>query len=270
MTETPRPVMTDLCLVSAVDVEFKAATSLLNPQTFSDEFQIKTCRGDVTGVSGQRRVTVLQCGMGAPAFAHRLAEHLRRHRYDALIIAGLAGGLDPALKAGDAVIYDICLDWVSTASYTQGSKEKPLRRDQNASIRCDDQLSGLLFGLLQGAARRTFRGRGVTVDRILTEAQDKISLGVRAHAAAADMESYGVLDVCADLGVPAAVLRIISDEAQADLPDFNRAAEADGRMNAWRTAAVMAARPVASLKFLAGIRPVLRALGENLKVVLHA
>jgi len=114
------------------------------------------------------------------------------------------------------------------------------------------------------------RGAGVTVNRILTDAQDKLALGTETHAAAADMESYDVLAVCAGLGLPAAVLRVISDEAQVDLPDFNRATGPDGRMNVWRTAAVMAARPTASLKFLAGLRPVLRALGENLKVVLQA
>src|SRR5689334_15664938 len=126
MTEAPRPVMTDLCLVTAVDVEFKAATSLLSSQTFSDEFQIKTCRGDVAGVSGPRRVSVLQCGMGAPAFAHRLAEHLRCYRYDALIVAGLAGGLDPDLKTGDAVVYDICR--AAPAASGPGLEETPYGR----------------------------------------------------------------------------------------------------------------------------------------------
>jgi len=259
MTETPCPFMKDLCLVTAVDVEFNAATSLLTSRTFSSEFQIKTCQG----VVGQKRATVLQCGMGAPAFARRLSEHLHHHRYDGLIVAGLAGGLDPALKPGNAVIYDLCHD-------ARGLKEKPSDRDENATIRCEDQLSEFLFRSLQSAGRQSFRSSGVTVNRIITEAQDKLSLGIDYQAAAADMESYDVLSVCESSGLPSAVLRLISDAADSNLPDFNRAAEADGRMNPWRMAAAMAARPAASLKFLAGLRPALKALRENLKIVLHA
>jgi nucleoside phosphorylase len=259
MTETLCPFMKSLCLVTAVDVEFNAVTSLLTSRTFSDEFQIKTCQGNV----GQGRVTVLQCGMGAPAFTNRLSEHLQHHRYDGLIVAGLAGGLDPELKLGDAVIYDLCHD-------ARDLKEKPSGCDQNATIRCEDQISEFLFRSLQSAGRRSFRGSGVTVNRIITKARDKISLGDLYQAVAADMESYDVLSVCEGSGLPAAVLRVISDDARSNLPDFNRAAEADGRMNPWRMASAMAARPMASLKFLRGLRPVINALRENLKIVLHA
>ena len=265
MIETPRFVMTDLCLITAVDVEFNAATSLLASKTPSDEFQIKTCRGNVRGISGQRRITVLQCGMGAPAFAERLSEHLRHHRhhrYDALLVAGLAGGLDPNLKPGDAVVYDLCHD-------ARDLKEKPSGCDQNASIRCDDRASELLLSSLQSAGRPSIRGSGATVDRILTEAREKLSLGIRYRAAAVDMESYEVLGVCASVGLPAAVVRVISDDAGSDLPDFNWAAEADGRMNPWRMGAAMLARPAASLKFMSGIRSVINALRKNLKIVLQ-
>lgn len=257
----------DLCLVTAVDVEFNVATSLLNSKIFSGEFQIKTCRGTADSDSGQKRITVLQCGMGAPAFAERLSEHLRHYTYDMLLIAGLAGGLDPALKSGDAVIYDICHDGRNHPNAT--TKEKSPGRDENASIHCHDRVQAILFNALQTAGRRCVRGSGVVVDRIITESQQKLSLGARYQAIAADMESYDALGVCHDLGLPAAALRVISDDAGSDLPDFNWAAEADGRMNPWRTAAAMFARPVASLKFLLGIRSVLGALRKNLKIVIH-
>lgn len=265
MTETSCPtMMKNLCLVTAVDVEFNAAAGLLTSQVFSNEFQIKTCRGDFGRISEDGRITVLQCGMGAPAFAERLAEHLRHHRYDRLIIAGLAGGLDPKLKPGEAVIYDLCHD-----ARTALSREKPSGCDTNASIRCDDLASEFLFSSLQSAGRPAVRGSGATVNRILTEARDKLSLGVRCQAMAVDMESYDVLAVCAGLGLPAAVLRVISDDAGSDLPDFNRAAEADGQMNIWRMAAAMAMRPAASLKFLLGIQAVINALRDNLKIILR-
>lgn len=264
MIEFPHFPMTKLCLVTAVDVEFNAATSLLAAKTFSTEFQIKTCRGLI----GDRHITVLQCGMGAPGFAEKLTEHLRLHRYDALIVAGMAGGLEPGLKSGDAVIYDLCHDGRTLSG--SNSKEKPFARDEKASIRCEDQVSDFLFSSLRLSGRRCFRGAGVTVNRIITEARDKTLLGVNSQALAVDMESYDVLRVCAGLGLLASVLRVISDESGSDLPNFNWAAESDGRMNVWRTAAAMAARPMASLQFLWSIRRVINALRENLKLVLHA
>jgi len=260
--------MTNLCLVTAVDVEFNTATSLLSAKTYSNEFQIKTCRGLLGAPPGQKRITVLQCGMGAPGFAERLREHLRLHRYDALIVAGLAGGLDPNLKSGDTVIYDLCHDARTLSG--SSSKEKPFACDENASIRCEGKVSDFLFSSLRLSGQRCFRGSGVTVNRIITEARNKISLGVSCHALAVDMETYDVLRVCADLSLPASALRIISDESGSDLPDFNWAAQADGQMNIWRTAAAMAARPAASLQFLWNIRSVLNSLRANLSIVLNA
>ena len=254
----------EICLITAVDIEFNAAASLLTAKTFSTESQIKICRGRL----GHRRVTLQQCGMGAHGFANRLSVYLKHNRHDALLVTGLAGGLDPQLKSGDAVIYDLCHDARSPLS-ASSSNEKSLSRDQNVSIRCDDEISGILFGALQSSCQRSFRGSGVTVGRIITEAEGKISLGVKYQAAAVDMESYDVLRASAAFDVPAAVLRVISDEATCDLPDFNFAAKADGRMDLWRTAAVMTARPAASFQFLRNLKSVMANFRRHLEIVLN-
>jgi nucleoside phosphorylase len=265
MTRTSWLEAEEICLVTAVDVEFNAAASLLTAKTFSTESQIKICRGRL----GRRRISLLQCGMGAQGFTDRLSAYLENKCHDALLVAGLAGGLDPELKSGDAVIYDLCHNARSSHN-SSDSNEKPSSRDQNVSIRCHDEISEILFGTLQSSGQRVFRRSGVTVSRIITEAESKISLGTIYRAAAVDMESYDVLDVCAAFDLPATVLRLISDEAGSDLPDFNRAAKADGGINIWRTAAVMAARPTASYQFLRNIKFVIKSLRANLEVVLNA
>src|SRR5262245_18844564 len=106
MDEMGATSFTDLCIVTAVDVEFKIATNLLSEKFFSREPRMKICRG----IFGPRRITVLQSEMGAIGFAERLAKHLADNRYDALVVAGLAGGLDPKLRVGDVVLYDLCYD----------------------------------------------------------------------------------------------------------------------------------------------------------------
>ena len=66
---------TDLCIVAAVDVEFKIAANLLSRKSFSEEPHMKICRG----LFGARRVTILQSGMGAISFAERFAEHFAKN-----------------------------------------------------------------------------------------------------------------------------------------------------------------------------------------------
>lgn len=83
-----------------------------------------------------------------------------------------------------------------------------------------------------------------------------------------DMETYEVLAACAQLGLPATALRIVSDEAARDLPDFNRAADAHGQLNHWRLAQAMVARPRVSWHFLRQINPALQSLRAHLRALL--
>jgi len=262
MDETGATSFTDLCIVTAVDVEFKIATDLLSGKSFSGEPRMKICRGRF----GTRRITVLQSEIGAIGFAERLAQHLADNRYDALVVAGLAGGLDPELRVGDAVLYDHCYD---ARAIDPEHSEQPAR-GETAVIAGDEMLSGFLFEVLTASNLPCVRGAGITVGRILTEAKDKLALGARYGAAAVDMETYEALSACARLNLPAATLRVISDEAGRDIPDFNRAYEADGRMNGRRMMMAMLARPSASLRFLLSVRSVLKSLKENLLATLSA
>lgn len=238
-----------ICLVTAVDVEFKTAVGLLSQTVLSTESNFTICRGRI----GNRHVTVLQCGMGARGFAEWLGGHLENNHYDALIVVGLAGGLDPKLKTGDAVVYDLCINVVG----------------QSAKLYCAEHLTEALFRALQAASLQSLCGTGITVSRIITGAADKLRLGEECLALAVDMESFDVVDVCLQYDVPIAVVRVISDEAGHDLPDFNYAAEPDGTMNHRRMAIAMVRRPKASIRFLRSLKIVLEAFRKSLEVVLR-
>lgn len=262
MDETGDVRFTDLCIVTAIDVEFKIASDLLSAKSLSDGPPMKICRG----LFGARRVTVLQSEMGAAGFAERLAKHLADNRYDALIVAGLAGGLDPKLRGGDAVLYDLCYD---AREIDLGYSEQAAS-EGTAAIAGDNVLSNFLFEALTASDLSCVRGSGITVSRIVTEAKDKLALGARYGAAAVDMETYEALSACVRLNLPAATLRIISDEAGRDIPDFNRAYDADGRMNGLRMAVAMMARPIATFRFLLSVKRVLKSLKESLQAALKA
>src|SRR5262249_38851959 len=242
MGETDAAGFTDLCLVTAVGIEFKIAAGLLtaksfseepprerNPRErrrprlqgssqehldeagrrgrlrsrgFSEEPRMKICRG----LFGARRVTVLQSEMGAVGFAERLAKHLADNRYDALIVAGLAGGLDPKLRVGDAVLFDLCFDARALDIILRG---RPFREELN-SIASDEPLSNFLVEALTRSDLSFIQAPGITVSRIITESKEKSALRVNYGAAAVDMETYEALVACARLDLAAAALRVIS------------------------------------------------------------
>jgi len=262
MGETDAAGFTDLCLVTAVGIEFKIAAGLLTAKSFSEEPRMKICRG----LFGARRVTVLQSEMGAVGFAERLAKHLADNRYDALIVAGLAGGLDPKLRVGDAVLYDLCYD---ARAIDIMLRERPSREELN-SIASDEPLSNFLVEALTRSDLSFIQAPGITVSRIITESKEKSALRVNYGAAAVDMETYEALVACARLDLAAAALRVISDEAEHNIPDFNRAYDADGRMGGWRMAATMIARPLVTFRLLLTIKRALQSLRSNLRAAMSA
>ncbi|MBL8189354.1 MAG: hypothetical protein JNK38_15200 [Acidobacteria bacterium] len=248
-----------LCLVTAVDVEFKTATDLLAEKTVSAESNFKTCRG----IIGDRTITVLQCGIGARGFAGWLDHHLAENRYDALIVVGLAGALDPRLKTGDAIVYDHCLD-ARGAIEELTPPDLPIQHPHSQA-----ELVRTLLDAVRETPLTCVYGSGITVNRVVINAQDKLWLGQQHQAVAVDMESFDVVQVASKCGVPAAVVRVISDEAEHDLPDFNTSADPDGTINPRRLAAAMLQRPVASARFLRNLKPVLTALRNVLEVVVR-
>jgi nucleoside phosphorylase len=265
MAESGATGFANLCIVTAVDIEFSLAVKLLSDKSFSEDARMKICRG----LFGGRRVTVLQSQIGANGFAERLAGHLSDNHYDALVVVGLAGGLDPRLRVGDAVAYDFCYDAraIDLERIERSTHEKA-GHVKTGRAAGDAALSNRLFAALTSAGLSCVQGAGMTVSKIVTASKDKMTLNARFGAAAVDMESYEAISACARFNLPAATLRVISDEAGRDLPDFNRAYDADGRMNGPRMAAAMIARPVASFRFLKGLRRALNSLKKSLVVVL--
>jgi nucleoside phosphorylase len=237
----------NVCVVTAVTIEFKTVAKLLREPVAGYESGLKLLRGQ----SGRSQVTLLQVEMGAPGVATNLREHLAVNRYDYLLVLGLAGGLDPTLQTGDVVIYDVCLNE---------------RADAPNALQCDAALAERWRVALEAERLTCVRGAGVQVERIVIEAQRKLELHDRTQALAVDMETYAVLAAAAQ--TPCAALRVVLDEATSDLPDFNAGVDAQGRLKVWPALWALAARPRATWHFLLALRPSLRNLERVARAVL--
>ncbi len=122
-----------------------------------------------------------------------------------VISFGVAGGLDPTLKSGDVVMATEVL-----AGDTRWLAGLALNEGMIASV-----------GL---GRRRVVRGRLAGVEQVVAARAVKAALHSETGAAAVDMESHIAAAYAAEVGLPFAALRVISDPASRALPTMVMAA----------------------------------------------
>lgn len=248
-----------LCVITAVDIEFKAVAGRLSERQFGQVQGLKACRGRV----GRNFVTVLQSEMGAPGCKEKLAAHLRETTYDALFIIGLAGALSPNLKTGAVIFYDTCFIFRPEFGNTSETAS-----DQSSI--CDFQASSALRQQLLAEGLECMFGAGLTLDFMVTTPTEKLALGESYGAAAVDMESHDLIAAGTQAGLPVIVLRVILDEATQKTPDFNMAVDAAGRMNNAKAVLSMLLRPVAAMQFFFSLSRAMKVLRRATNLALLA
>ena len=146
---------------------------------------------------GAESVDVLVTGMGPAHAGSALGSYLEQQRPDLVITSGFAGALRPGLRHGTVVF------------------QAPVPAGLEPSLRA------------AGAEPARF----ATVEEVITRATRKRELRAATGADVVDMESDAILALASQRGIPAAVVRVISDEADEDLPlDFNRLTGRDGQV----------------------------------------
>ena len=211
--------------------------------------------GVVRVTVGTNELTSVVGGMG-PKLARATAQEALRARPDkpqAVLVIGLCGGLIDSVPESQVVTYTEC--------WSTEPKLPPLV--------CSTPLTSRLAQLLN------FRGIactcvvGVTSPRIAVRKADRLALA-ESGASVVDMESYEILAVAADSGVPATVLRVVSDSVDRELPDFNQALNAQGSLDGGKALRVAVGSPLRTLRLLAANKRAMRQLTDALRIVLPA
>jgi adenosylhomocysteine nucleosidase len=136
-------------------------------------------------------VPVFTTGDGT-VLAYRLRAELERRRPSQVYVIGVAGGLDPSLRAGELLSFDRVMD----ASGRESGAPRPPRR-------------------------RCRRGVGVSARAIVADAEAKRRLWHdlgSPPAAVVDLESRIYADICAELDVPLTFFKVVSDTAGESVP----------------------------------------------------
>jgi adenosylhomocysteine nucleosidase len=147
-------------------------------------------------VEGEHAGKIVAIAIGGPgrSAALRATEALLSgHRPRWIISAGFAGALNPTYARNDLIVADEVIDGDGGCHRIAAPEAVALRAKQPG-------------------------GRLLTVDRVILRASDKETLRQRHQADLVDMESSAVAAVCEDRNVRFLSIRVISDDAHADLP----------------------------------------------------
>ncbi|MGK7878870.1 MAG: purine phosphorylase, partial [Crocosphaera sp.] len=152
----------------------------------------------------QPLINFLEQWQQTPNFLDKIPERL--------ILMGLGGSLSLNYSVGDVILCKKC----GLMDYSQESRGS-----------CDQFLTERLFTQLGNS---TIIGEGISSDRIICSAEEKLLLGKKYQADVVDMEGYALLNWGDKLNIPVAMIRVISDGCQQDLPDLTGAFAEDGSL----------------------------------------
>ena len=172
---------------------------------------------------GRDGVRVAPVGLQAGLLASRWMELVSATDHPLVVSAGVCGGLDPALRAGDLVLPEIVINE-----------------------------AGLRLPVTGIGARRAASGGGATAragwlattSRVVATPEAKAALRAATGAVAVDMESAPILEAAAARGCASLVVRAVSDHADEALPEeLVRLMGADGRLRRGRALALALGHP---------------------------
>lgn len=197
-TVAPPPPPADVGIIAALPIEIAPFLARLKHVRKYAGPRQTIIEGDCEG----KLVVVLSAGVGRRAAGKGVDLLLAGHRPRWLISAGFAGALYSDLRRNDVLL--------ASSVVVDG--------EPGAVLAIDLVLNDEDGAATARAGRRIVSGRLLTVDRIIRTAQEKAELGAAFQARGVDMESFAVAATCAERGVRFLGVRVISDEADTDLP----------------------------------------------------
>jgi Phosphorylase superfamily len=152
-----------------------------------------------------------------------------------VLLVGLCGSLTVQLNVGDRVLYQSCIDGRLPPSV-------PV-------LPCDEPLLQALQERLSSSVTQV---TGLMCDRLVHLATQKAALAQQYPAEVVDMEGYAFLEALQSTDMKVGMLRVVSDDAQHDVPDLAAAMTETGELNPLALASSMIRQPQRALRLIRG------------------
>ncbi|QLE50073.1 phosphorylase [Nostoc sp. C057] len=196
------------------------------------------CRG-LSGVTGSIPTVV-----AVPVGMKPLLKYLHQGQFlvpkSRVLIMGICGSLSDRYKVGDIVLYQDCVY-------------------QGKLLECDRTFTAQLHSYI---SQKVSLVKSLTSDRMIWSAAEKLHLGETLAADVVDMEGFTALEFFKVGGVAVAMLRVVSDDCQHDIPDLTSAINSDGSLNPFPLAMAMLRQPLAATRLIRGSLTALKVLEQ--------
>jgi Phosphorylase superfamily len=214
---------------------FLPINTILVPQ--GSEYKA-VCRG-LSGVTGSiPRVVAIPIGMKP------LLKYLQQGQFLApksrVLIMGICGSLSDRHTVGDIVLYQDCI--------YQGKQQE-----------CDRTFTAQLHSCISDKVSLV---KSLTSDRMIWSAAEKRHLRETLATDVVDMEGFTALEFFNAVGVDVAILRVVSDDCQHNIPDLTSAINSDGSLNPFPLAMGMLRQPLAASRLIGGSLTALKVLEQ--------
>lgn len=157
-----------------------------------------------------------------------------------VLVMGLCGSLRDRFQVGDIVLYSECVY-------------------QTQLLQCDRSFTAQLYAHLQDKVSLV---KGMSCDRVVCSAKEKLHLSEISGADVVDMEGFAALEFFQQAGVEVAMLRVVSDDSKHDIPDLTSAINSDGSLQPLPLAISMIRQPIAATRLIRGSLRGLKVLEE--------
>ena len=185
---------------------------------------------------GRPGIDILLTGMGAANAERAIRPALAAGKTGLVLSAGFAGGLRPDLASGTVLFAGDAAPDLAAALQSRGA----------------------------------LPGRFCHADRVASTAEEKRALRAATGADAVEMESQIIGRACRERGIPCAIVRVILDTANENLPlDFNKLMTPDLRLDGARLALQLIKSP-GRIPALMALRRQSRAVAQELADALAA
>lgn len=202
-------------------------------------------------------VVLVKSGIGRERSRRAAESLLKIFRVNAVISAGLAGGVKDGLHTGDLIIAKNVLD------YSQRGKPG----SAYAGYACHQGLVNLSCKLVQEKGIKFRCGDLLTVTDVAAQPASKRRIGDTTSAVAVDMESTGVAETAKASGTPFLALRVLSDEIDDELKGCDLIDE-EGRVKTLRVVSHLLSNPL-DLRYLFRLHHKTNEALANLALFLH-
>jgi Phosphorylase superfamily len=166
-----------------------------------------------------------------------------------VILVGLCGSLTTRLGVGDRVLYHSCIDGRVCSSVP--------------ALHCDNSLLQALQERLNPSVTQV---TGLMCDRLVHLATQKAALAEQYPTEVVDMEGYAFLQTLQSTDIKVGMLRVVSDDAEHDVPNLAAAMTDTGELNPLALASSMMRQPRRALRLirgsLAGLKQLETAIAE--------